>query len=75
LLDVIENMGSEGKYESVSELAPGSQKSWGNDKKTTKKSTKKAASQSSGDLRSQFEKIAEDVRGRKASDSEEVETY
>jgi len=75
LLDVIERMGSEEKYESVAELAPGSQKSWGNDKKKTKSASKKNSSQSSGDLRSQFEEIAKDVRGRKASESEETEDY
>lgn len=78
LLDVIERMGSEEKYESVADVQPGSQKQWGNDsKKGSKKSAskKKAEPQTSGDLRSQFEKIAEDVKGRKASETEEAESY
>lgn len=75
LEEVIERMGSEEKYEAVAELAPGSQKSWGGDtKKKTNKNSKKSesSSDSSEDLRSQFERIAADVKGRKAS---EVETY
>lgn len=78
LLDVIENMGSEEKYESVAEVAPGSQKQWGNDtKKKTGGKGKNSKPQSGGDLRSQFEKIAADVKGRSAAadSTEEPEDY
>jgi len=73
LEDVIERMGSEEKYEQVANVQPGSQKQWGDSNKKKPGKGRKTKPQDSGDLRSQFEKIAQDVKGRKAS--EETEEY
>lgn len=72
--DVIERMGSEEKYEAVSELQPGSQKTWGDSKKKNT-SGKAGATEQTGNLESQFAKIKEEVKAKKGSEKSEVETY
>lgn len=62
LEEIIERLGSDEKYEDVAELQPGSQKTWGDKNKKSGGSSKTQTSD--GDLRSQFEKIAEEVNAR-----------
>jgi hypothetical protein len=64
LEEVLERLASDDKYEAVAELAPGSQKSWGDNKKTS--SGKAGSKPQSEDMRSQFERIAEEVNARKS---------
>lgn len=70
LEEIIERMGSEEKYETVADVKPGSQKTWGDSSK--KKTTKQTGSSQSTDLRSQFDRIKEEVKGRSG---EELESY
>lgn len=80
LEDLIERMGSEEKYADVSDLKPGSQKSWGDKKGKGKGTSAKAqtgAATQGGDLSSQFERIKSEVKGKRGSDegTEELESY
>jgi hypothetical protein len=78
LEDVIERMGSEEKYEAIAEVTPGSQKTWGDgisgkgkNKKTSSKSKKQTDDEPAGDLRSEFERIKEQVKGKRGSSSDD----
>jgi hypothetical protein len=78
LEDLIEGMGSEERYEEVAEVQPGSQKSWGKPsggKKSASSSKAQTAQTQGSDLNSQFEAIRNEVKGKRASEAEELETY
>jgi hypothetical protein len=74
LESIIERMGSEEKYENDLEgVEPGSQKQWGKDnkKKSNSKASSGAKAQPSGNLRSQFEQIAQEVKASNVASYDE----
>jgi len=70
LESIIERMGSEEKYETDLEgVLPGSQKNWskGGGKGSSNSKKETGTAQPTGNLRSQFEEIAEQVKGKSAA--------